>query len=158
MWVKRGWGKGHLFHGNRPFFRGEGNKDNIGEQPSRHTLLTFFSPQFILQFYRGARGWLVLLFSWAGLNKRLTSNCAHTFACNWQQPFLNEAAEGRRMIVEIISWSISTKVWDRAGIELATPGIAVRHASVARVSNGYFKENFKLSKVSARGGSTFFRC
>ena len=71
-------------------------------------------------------------FSWAGFNKRLTSNCAHTFACNWQQPFLNESAEGRRMTVEIISWSISTKVWDRAGIELATPGIAVRHASVAR--------------------------
>ena len=55
-------------------------------------------------------------FSWAGLNKRLTSNCAHTFACNWQQPFLNEWAEGRKMTVEIISWSISTKVWDRAGI------------------------------------------
>ena len=36
------------------------------------------------------------------------------------------------MTVEIISRSISTKVWDRAGIELATPGIAVRHASVAR--------------------------
>ena len=25
------------------------------------------------------------------------------------------------MTVEIISWSISTKVWDRTGIELATP-------------------------------------
>ena len=36
------------------------------------------------------------------------------------------------MTVEIISWSISTKVWYRAGIELATPGSAVRHASVAR--------------------------
>ena len=36
------------------------------------------------------------------------------------------------MTVEIISWSISTKVWDRAGIELATPGSAVRLASVAR--------------------------
>ena len=36
------------------------------------------------------------------------------------------------MTVEIISWSISTKVWDRAGIKLVTPGIAVRHASVAR--------------------------
>ena len=57
---------------------------------------------------------------------------AHTFACNWQQPFLNDSAEGRRMTVEIISWSISTKVWDRAGIELATPGSAVRLASVAR--------------------------
>ena len=57
---------------------------------------------------------------------------AHTFACNWQQPFLNESAEGGRMTVEIISWSIATKVWDRTGIELATPGSAVRHASVAR--------------------------
>ena len=36
------------------------------------------------------------------------------------------------MTVEIISLSISTKVWDQAGIELATPGSAVRHASVAR--------------------------
>ena len=59
-------------------------------------------------------------FSWASLNKQLTSNRAHTFACNWQQPFMNDSAEGRRMTVEIILWSISTKVWDRAGIELAT--------------------------------------
>ena len=36
------------------------------------------------------------------------------------------------MTVEIISRSISTKVWYRAGIELGTPGSAVRHASVAR--------------------------
>ena len=36
------------------------------------------------------------------------------------------------MTVEIISWSISTKVWDRTGIEIETPGSAVRHASVAR--------------------------
>ena len=36
------------------------------------------------------------------------------------------------MTVEIISRSISTKVWGRAGIELATPGSAVRHTSVAR--------------------------
>ena len=36
------------------------------------------------------------------------------------------------MTVEIISWSISTKVWNRTGIELATPGSTVRHASVAR--------------------------
>ena len=53
---------------------------------------------------------------------------AHTFACNCQQQFLNESAEGRRMIF----LSISTKVWDRAGIELATPGSAVRCASVDR--------------------------
>ena len=36
------------------------------------------------------------------------------------------------MTIEIISWSISTKVWDRAWIELVTPGSAVRLASVAR--------------------------
>ena len=35
------------------------------------------------------------------------------------------------MTVETISWSISTKVWYQAGIELATPGSAVRHESVA---------------------------
>ena len=33
------------------------------------------------------------------------------------------------MTIEIISRSISKKVWDRAGIELATPGTAVRHAT-----------------------------
>ena len=58
--------------------------------------------------------------------------CAYTFICYWQQPFLNESAEGRRMTVEIISWSISSKLWDRAGIKLATPGSALRLASVAR--------------------------
>ena len=36
------------------------------------------------------------------------------------------------MTVEIISWSISTKVWDKAGIKLRTPWAAVRQASVAR--------------------------
>ena len=36
------------------------------------------------------------------------------------------------MTVEIISWPVSTKVWDRAGMELKTPGSADRHASVAR--------------------------
>ena len=45
---------------------------------------------------------------------------AHTLACNWQQPFLNDTAEGRIMTLEIILWSISTKVWDRAGVELTT--------------------------------------
>ena len=56
----------------------------------------------------------------------------HTFACNWQQSFLNDSAEGKRMTIKIISWSIPTKVWKRVGIELTTPGNAVRHASVAR--------------------------
>ena len=36
------------------------------------------------------------------------------------------------MTVGIISWSISTKVWELAGIELATTRSVVRHASVAR--------------------------
>ena len=36
------------------------------------------------------------------------------------------------MTLEIISGSISKKVWYRAGIELMTPGSAVRLASVAR--------------------------
>ena len=31
------------------------------------------------------------------------------------------------MVVEIISLSISMKVWDQAAMELATPGSAVRH-------------------------------
>ena len=70
-------------------------------------------------------------FSWASLNKQLTSTWC-TLACNWQQPFLNESAEGRRMTIEIISRPISMKVWDWARIELATPGSAVRLASVAR--------------------------
>ena len=35
------------------------------------------------------------------------------------------------MIIEIISRSISTKVWDWARIKLATPGSAVRLASAA---------------------------
>ena len=48
----------------------------------------------------------------------------HTFACNWQQPFL----KGRRITIDVISWSISTKVWDRA----LAPESAVRNASVAR--------------------------
>ena len=47
---------------------------------------------------------------------------------------MNDSAEWRRMTVEIISKSISTKVWDRAGIELATPVSAVRFAPVARHS------------------------
>ena len=43
------------------------------------------------------------------------------------------------MTVEVISWSISMKVWDRARIELTTPGSAVRLASVARHVNFMFR-------------------
>ena len=61
-------------------------------------------------------------FSWASLNKQLTCTSI----------FLNDSAEGKRMTVEIISWYIYTKVWDQAGIELATPESAIRLAFVAR--------------------------
>ena len=43
------------------------------------------------------------IFSWASLNKWLTSTSCTYFACNWQQPFLNDSAEGRRMTIEITS-------------------------------------------------------
>ena len=48
------------------------------------------------------------------------------------EPLRSLWAEGRRMTVEIVSWLISTKVWDHAGIELAIPGYAVRRTSIAR--------------------------
>ena len=64
---------------------------------------------------------------------------------------LNDSGEGRRMTIEIFSWSISTKVWDRAGIELTTPGSAVRHASVARhVSDCAALFGFKLIDSSCK--------
>ena len=36
------------------------------------------------------------------------------------------------MTIKIISWSIATKVWDRARMKFMNPGSAVRHASVDR--------------------------
>ena len=102
-------------------------------------------------------------FSWANLNKQLTStSCsAHTFVCNWQQPFLNDSAEGRRMTIEIISRSISAKLWDRTGIKLSTPGSAVRLASVTRhvtnCSNSpmcnvlHWLKYFRIQKISTGG-------
>ena len=36
------------------------------------------------------------------------------------------------MEIEIISQSISRKVWDQARIKLATPGSAVKHVSAVR--------------------------
>ena len=70
-------------------------------------------------------------FFWASLTKRLTSTLC-TYFCLYLTTTLLESAEGRRMAVEIISWSISAKVWDRAGIKLATPGSAFRHVSAVR--------------------------
>ena len=75
--------------------------------------------------------------------------CAHTFACIWQQPFLNDSAEGRRMTIEIISWSISTIVWDPAVIKLAAPGSEVRLASVARhITDCATRPSLRLVRIS----------
>ena len=73
---------------------------------------------------------LTTLFSWGSLNKQLTSTSCTYFRLYLKTTLL-ESAEGRRMTALIISWSISIKVWDRAGIELATPESAVRHVSAA---------------------------
>ena len=70
--------------------------------------------------------------------------CAHTFACNWQQPFLDESAEGRRLTVEIISWSISTKVWNQAGIKLGAPESSVRHITDCATRPGMGKKLMTL--------------
>ena len=69
---------------------------------------------------------LTTLFSWASLTKRLTSTLCTYFPLYLTTTLL-ESAEGRRMALEIISWSISSKVWDWAVIKLMTPGSAVRH-------------------------------
>ena len=69
-------------------------------------------------------GWsdhLTTLFTWASLSKQFTSTWYRFFRLLLTSTLL-ESAEGRRMAVEIISPSISMNVWDRAGIELATPG------------------------------------
>ena len=45
---------------------------------------------------------------------------------------LVKLAKEKVWLVELTFPTISTKVWDRAGIELPTPGSAVRHAFVVR--------------------------
>ena len=101
-----------------------------------HTSIFFgfvaLCPKSTAMFTAGWTVHLTTLFPEQAWTSSKTVLRAHTFACNWQQPFLNDWAEVRRMTVEIISWSISMKVWDWSGIELATLGSAVRHASVAR--------------------------
>ena len=78
-------------------------------------------------------GWsvhLTTLVSWASLTKQLTSTSCTYFRLLVTTTLL-ESVEGRRMTVEMISWSISTKVLDWAGIELMTPGSTVRHVPTA---------------------------
>ena len=55
------------------------------------------------------------------------------------------------MTIEIISWSLSTKVWDGAGIKLANPGSTVRHASVARHVTNYAIQAGAYSKLIPHG-------
>ena len=65
-------------------------------------------------------GWsvhLTTLFFCASLTKELTSTSCTYFRLQLTTTLL-ESREGR-MTVEIISWSISTKVWDRVGIKLS---------------------------------------
>ena len=59
------------------------------------------------------------------------------------------------MTVEIISWSISTKVWEQVEIEIATPGSAVRHTSVARHVtrsgvNDFSRQHFQMHFFHSR--------
>ena len=74
---------------------------------------------------------LTILFSLASLTKHLTiTSC--TYFCLQLTATLLESTEGRRMAVEIISWSIYRKVWDWAWIELATPWSTVKHVSAVK--------------------------
>ena len=73
-------------------------------------------------------------FSWTSIEQAVNQYFEHilSLVTDNDPSWMFHSAEGRRMTVEIISWSISTKVWDRSGIELRTPRFAVRHTSVAR--------------------------
>ena len=63
---------------------------------------------------------ITTLSSWASLTKQLTSIlCTYYTNHFW-------ISRRRRMVGEIISLSISMKVWDWAGIQLGTPGYAIR--------------------------------
>ena len=53
------------------------------------------------------------------------------------------------MTLEIISRSISMKVWDGARIDLATPGFAVKLVSVARHATDYATQPGTLSFKSS---------
>ena len=65
----------------------------------------------------------------------------------WKQPLLNESSEGRRMTVKMSSWSISTKVWDRPGIELATHNYFI-HVTLRFQIRATHAYQFKLKCVS----------
>ena len=54
------------------------------------------------------------------------------------------------MAVEIISRSISTKVWDRAGIKLATPVSVVRCVTDSAMRPGMFNFGESQNKDGAK--------
>ena len=83
-------------------------------------------------------------FYWAGLVlKAVNQYCAHSFARNWQLPYLNQLKE-EKDLVENISWSISTK-------ECCPPGgvkPATSWSSVGRASNWATEVSSIIRKAS----------
>ena len=75
------------------------------------------------------------LIPWASLTKWLTMSALCTYFRLLLTTTLLESAEGRMIAIVVISWSIPTKVWDPARIELATPGSVVRHVSAVWTYN-----------------------
>ena len=73
-------------------------------------------------------------FSSASLIKWLTSTSTNTFACNWQQFFLNQwKEENDRRNYFMIN---RHKSMGLAGIKLASPGSAVRHTTDCTTEHG----------------------
>ena len=48
------------------------------------------------------------------------------------------------MAIENISWLISAKVWDKAGIKLTTPGSAVRQVNDCTTPTDHFVGNYMV--------------
>ena len=85
----------------------------------------------------GCSVYLATLFSWASLTKRSTSTCT---LCTYFHLYLTttllESAEGRRMALEIISLSISTKVCDLDSVCLFVCFVALCPKSTVKVMAG----------------------
>ena len=79
----------------------------------------------------------------------------NTFACNWQQPFLNQW-KVENDTVQNISWSIYIKVWDWAGIKLTTPGSAIRLVTDVVQGPGYNIRYYLLFWKQCRSWSAGF--
>ena len=99
---------------------------------------------------------LTTLFSWVSLTKQLTS----TFVWHILSLVTDNNPSwisGRRMTVETISWPISRKVSDQAGVKLPTPGSAVGlttdwtsgPSTVHFVFKGVTGQNFNMLKTKS---------